>query len=112
MAEHAARLIESEQEVTLTETALNETVYVVRSVYGVGREEWVDALVALLQRRNILFHSIDKATVIAALLLCRPSGRVSLGDALIWAAARSLSPSAVYTFDRRFPSEGVELRRP
>jgi predicted nucleic acid-binding protein len=112
MAERAAWLIESEKELTLTETAVNETVHVVRSVYGVGREEWVDALVALLQRRNILFHSIDKATVIAALLLCRPSGRVSLGDALIWAAARCVPPSTVYSFDRRFPSEGIELLRP
>jgi predicted nucleic-acid-binding protein len=112
MAEQATRLIESAAELRVTETALNETAHVLRRVYGMTREEVVDLLVALLQRKNITFHLLDKAIVIAALLLCRPSGRVSLGDALIWAAARSAAPSAVYTFDRRFPSEGIELRWP
>jgi predicted nucleic-acid-binding protein len=112
MAEQATRLIETEAELHVTETALNETAYVLRRVYGMAREEVVDLLVAFLQRTNITVHAMDKAVVIAALLLCRPSGRVSLGDALIWAAARNVPPSSVYTFDRRFPSEGIELRRP
>jgi predicted nucleic acid-binding protein len=112
MAVRAAQLIEGDAELCLTETALNETVYAVRRLYGVGREETVDGLVALLQRSNITFHSLDKAIVIAALLLCRPSGRVSFGDALIWAVARVHSPSTVYSFDQRFPSEGIEVLRP
>jgi len=112
MAEQATRLIESTAALCVTETALNETAHVLRRVYGMQREEVVDLLVALLQRQNITFHLLDKAVVIAALLLCRPSGRVSLGDALIWAAARSVPPSRVYSFDRRFPSEGIELLIP
>ena len=112
MAEQATRLIEAKAELHVTETALNETAYVLRRVYGLAREEVVDLLVALLQRSNITFHLLDKAVVIAALLLCRPSGRVSFGDALIWAVARVHSPSTVYSFDQRFPSEGIELLRP
>jgi predicted nucleic acid-binding protein len=112
MAERAARLIEGDTELCLTETALNETAHVVRRVYRVGREEAIDAFIALLQRSNITFHSLDKTIVIAALLLCRPSGRVSFGDALIWAVARSLPPSTVYSFDQRFPTEGIEVLRP
>ncbi len=112
MADRATQLVESAGDLCLTETALNETAHVLRTVYGLSREEVVDLLVALLQRSNIVFHSLDKATVIAALLLCRPSGRVSLGDALIWAAARSFVPSAVYSFDRRFPRDGIEVRQP
>jgi predicted nucleic acid-binding protein len=61
---------------------------------------------------NLHFHALDKALVITALLLCRPSGRVSFGDALIWAAARAHPSSAVYSFDERFPPEGIDLRRP
>jgi predicted nucleic acid-binding protein len=112
MAEQAERLIESEAELRITETALAETAYVMRRVYGLAREEIVDLLIAFLQRSNILVHGLDKQTTIAALLLCRPSGRVSVGDALIWAAARSAGPSVVYSFDRRFPAEGIELRQP
>lgn len=112
MADRATQLIESGGALCVTETALNETAHVLRTVYGVSREEVVGLLIALLQRSNITFHSLDKPTVIAALLLCRPSGRVSLGDALIWAAARSFAPSAVYSFDRRFPRDGIEVLRP
>lgn len=43
--------------------------------------------------------------------MCRPSGRVSFGDAMVWAAARSAGVEVVYTFDRRFPSVGIEVRR-
>jgi predicted nucleic-acid-binding protein len=112
LALRAREVIESEAELSVTETALNETAHALRHFYGLTREETVDLLTALLQRRNIAFHGLDKAIVIAALLLCRPSGRVSFGDALIWAVARSLPPSSVYSFDRRFPAEGIELRQP
>jgi predicted nucleic acid-binding protein len=112
MAQRAAQLIESEAELIVTETALNETAHVLRRVYGLRREEAVDVLLALLQRSNIDFQPLDKALVIAALLLCRPSGRVSFGDALIWAAARARFPSSVYSFDQRFPVEGIEVLRP
>src|SRR5438876_220360 len=90
MASRAQQLIESPAELTLTETALNETSFVLRKVYGLTREETVDLLIGLLQRSNITFHGLHKSVVIAALLLCRPSGRVSLADAMIWAVARSV----------------------
>ena len=43
--------------------------------------------------------------------MCRPSGRVSIADAMIWAAARTDRASAIYTFDRRFPGDGIEIRQ-
>jgi predicted nucleic acid-binding protein len=112
MAERARQLIDSDLELRLTETVLLETAHVLRSVYGLTRTEIVDLLIAYIQRRNTSLHTLDKATAITALLLCRPSGRVSLGDALIWAAARLAAPSTVYSFDDKFPSDGVEIRRP
>ena len=39
-------------------------------------------------------------------MLCRPSGRVSFADALVWAAARSQTDASVYSLDERFPDEG------
>jgi predicted nucleic-acid-binding protein len=110
MAERAQRLIESDTELNVTETALIETSYVLLRTYGLARAEIVDLLIDLLQRRNIAVHQMDKRMVITALLLCRPSGRVSFGDALIWAAARGAGAATVYSFDRRFPADGLELR--
>lgn len=112
MALRAAQLIDSDDPLVITETALNETAYVLRRVYGLTREETVDVLIEVLHRSNIHFQPLDKLLVIDALRMCRPSGRVSFGDALIWAAAHAAPPSAVFSFDRRFPAEGIELRQP
>ena len=42
--------------------------------------------------------------------VCRPSGRVSFADALIWAAAHMTPGKVVYSLDERFPADGVEVR--
>jgi predicted nucleic acid-binding protein len=71
----------------------------------------VDHLLTFLQKQNILPFALDKDLVLQALLLCRPSGRVSFADALVWAAARSSDSKLVYSLDERFPEDGVEVRR-
>ncbi len=54
----------------------------------------------------------EKALVTGALLLCRPSGRVNYADALTNADARAYRVGKLYTFEERFPSEGLALERP
>ena len=54
-------------------------------------------------------HAVSSAC--AKLLLCRPSSKVTVPDALLWAAARDAGQGVVYTFDRRFHAEGIEVRR-
>jgi hypothetical protein len=80
--------------------------------YGVPREEVVDSLVGLLRKRNIEAIDAEKALVAGALLLCRPSGRVNYADALTNADARAHRVGKLYTFEERFPSEGLALERP
>jgi hypothetical protein len=67
-------------------------------------------------RRNIATRDAEKAYVITGLGFCRPSGRVSFGDALIWAAARTDAPSGgrtrVHSFDERFPPQDIDHRIP
>src|SRR6266571_2144417 len=92
MAQRAARLIESDGDLYVTGTILAETAHVLRRLYGVAREDVADLLIRLLRRRNILVHGLEKETVIAAILLTRPSNRISVPDALIWAAARCSPP--------------------
>ena len=53
----------------------------------------------------------SKETLLQALLLCRPSGRISFADALVWAAAIETEDKIVYSLDARFPHDGIEIRR-
>lgn len=111
LAEQAAGIIDEVDGLLVTDVVLTETAYVLTSVYQVPREVVVDHLIAFLQKENIAPFVLDKSLVLHALLLCRPSGRVSFADAMVWAAARSASNKVVYSLDERFPGDGLELRR-
>jgi hypothetical protein len=69
-------------------------------------------MIELLNRENIEVHEVSNEVAIQALLLCRPSGRINFGDAMLWAVARDATPARVWTFDGGFPSEDIEVRRP
>ena len=107
----SVRLIEGREDLLLSSVVIAETAHVLMSYYNVPREEVVDLLYSLIRRSNIDTLNLPKGLVISALLLCRPSGRVSFPDALIWAEA-SAAGHAVYTFDRRFPATGVTVLTP
>lgn len=109
-AKIAVQIIEESPTLNLTDVAIAETAFVLSKFYRYPRDVIVDALVELVRRRNIVPLNLDKGTVIDALLLCRPSGRVSFADAMIWAAARRVEAGVVYSFDQRFPSDGITLR--
>ncbi|MBI2941736.1 MAG: PIN domain-containing protein [Chloroflexi bacterium] len=111
LADQAARILDGESDLLVTDVVLAETAYVLTSVYRVPRQVVVDHLIGFIQKENITVSGLDKATVIQALLLCRPSGRVSFADALVWSAARSAGVRTIYSFDERFPSDEVEVRR-
>ena len=111
LADVAARVIDGEDDLLVTDVVLVETAYVLASVYDVPREIVVDHLIAFLRKANIDTFRIEKDLVFEALLMCRPSGRVSFADALLWAAARSEPGAAVYSLDERFPGDGVTVLR-
>ncbi len=110
LAEQAAQILDAEEGLLITDVVLAETAYVLTSVYRIPRRVVVDHLIAFLQKENIAPFALDKSLVLQALLLCKPSGRVSFADALVWAAARSAGSKVVYSFDARFPHDGLELR--
>lgn len=111
LATVSAGVIDGEEELLVTDVVLAETAYVLTSVYRVPRDLVVDHLIALLRKANIDTFRLDKDVVLEALLLCRPSGRVSFADALVWAAARSEAGTRVYSFDERFPDDGITVLR-
>ncbi len=110
-SEAAARVLERDAPILIAPLILVETAYVLRSVYGVAREDVAAALVDLVQRVNVQVLGVETSLVVQALGLCRASGRVSFADALLWAQARDLD-QPVWTFDKNFPMEGVRIRRP
>ena len=107
----STRVVESEDHLQVSDVAIAEVAHVLMSTYRVPRERVVDQIVAFLRRDNVGTLNIPKEVVLAALAKSRPSGRVSIPDALIWAAARS-EDLPVYTFDRRFPTEEVTVLSP
>ena len=110
LANRAASVIDAEADLQLTDVVLAEAAYVLSSVYRVPRETVVDHLITFLQKENIEVFGLDKSVVLQALLLCRPSGRVSYADALVWAAAQSTEDKIVYSLDERFPDHGIDVR--
>ena len=111
LAEVAAQVIDTEEVLSVSDVVFVETAYVLTSVYKISREVVVDHLILLLQKQNIQPFALDKNIVLQALLLCKPSGRVSFADALVWAAAYSTEEKVVYSLDERFPADGIEVRR-
>ena len=94
----------------VTSVVIAEVTHVLRTMYKADRTVALDQLMALIQRKNIDMLDAEKDVVLSALLLCRPSNRVSVADALVWAAAQSYEQRTVYTFDRRFHADGLTLR--
>lgn len=111
MADRARRLLASGETLTITDTILVETGFVLTRTYGIARQPAVDAMIGLLRNRHIATAPMGKELAIQALRLCRDSGRVSFADAMLWASARFFE-QRVHTFDRRFPEEGVEVVEP
>lgn len=111
MAERAAQILDKSSDLVLTDGIIAEVAYVLLRQYGIPRSAIVDDLIALIHKPNIGVWRLDKDTVFRALLLCRPSGRISFSDAMLWASARSAGATVVYSFDERFPSDGIAVRQ-
>jgi predicted nucleic acid-binding protein len=109
MAAQAAAVIDSTEPLVLCELALAESAYVLSSVYRVSRAEIVDALMDLVQRSNIHLANLTKPRALAGLSLCRDSKRCSFTDALLWGQARDSGAERIYSFDGKFPDEGIEI---
>ena len=110
LSKRAAEIIDAEDEIVITEVVIVETAYVLTRLYEVERQKAVDALIAFIQLPQLSVDGMKKSLVYEALLLCRPSHRVSFADAFIRAAARRRKETVIYSFDKRFPGDGMEIR--
>lgn len=110
LARRSMEIIDQLDNLQIGGVALAEAAFVLTRVYGVPREYVVDSLMGILGKANVSTFGLDKDIALQALLMCRRSGRVSFADALIWAEARSAGSEIVYSFDERFPSDGLDVR--
>lgn len=83
LVERARDILDGHPDMHITEGTILEVAFVLTRVYQVPRATVVDNLIALIQKANIRVHQLNKQTVVEALLLCRPPGRVSFGDGML-----------------------------
>jgi predicted nucleic acid-binding protein len=110
LAQLARGIVDQVDVLTVTDVVLTEAYDVLTRVYKIPRQAVIDSLVRLMLNQRISVFGLDKDIVIRGLLMCHGSGRVSISDTMIWAAARSAGASTVFTFDQRFPTQGINLR--
>lgn len=111
-ARRVSELLDASSALLVSPLVLAEVGYVLTRVYGRDRAQVVAALTDLLRRRNVQCYLVSTELALEALELCRPSGRVSFADALLWAEARSSGATRIWSFDRRFPGEGILVQEP
>jgi len=112
LSPRAAALIDSDHQLRISLLMLAEAAQVLRSFYRRAPDQIADALIRLLERSNIRVHEVDTDHAIQALQLTRPSRRISVPHALLWAIAQAATPALVWSFDRKFPREGIDLVEP
>lgn len=91
----AARLIDSDRLLRISILTLAEVAHVLRSFYRRTPDQIADGLIQLLERENIATHEIDTDLAIEAIDMTRPSRRISVPDALLWATAQPAAPARV-----------------
>jgi predicted nucleic acid-binding protein len=112
LSPRAARLIDSDRLLRISLLTLAEVAHVLRLIYKRTAAQIAGALTQLLDRENISTHEVDTDLAIEALELTQPSRRVSVPDPMLWALAYSAPPARIWSFDRHFPTSGIDLREP
>ncbi|MBI4333487.1 MAG: PIN domain-containing protein [Chloroflexi bacterium] len=112
LTDQAARIVDGVEDLVITPEVIAETAYTLISFYKIPRDAAMERIIKLVEKENVSVFGInDTGLVIQALLLCRPSGRISVADAMVWASARSAGARVIYSFDKRFLSDGLEVRQ-
>jgi len=97
----AKRLIEGavkrDDQLSVSDIVMCETVGVLSSAYGFTRAEIVDALAGLVRARNLVFTSTDR---LARALDAYRHGKGDFADYLIRELSRAAGADTVATFDR------------
>lgn len=100
----AAAVIETDDPRAIFIVSILEAAHVLRTGYGYERRNIAEALIGLIERRNIVVPEVLKDHVIRWLDEWRDGKADSIGDALIAASMSDQAAEAIVTFDRGFPA--------
>ena len=104
----AEACIQDHAPVWVSMVVLVETLWVLESVYGCGKPQLVEALIRLIDNKELSLEA--PASVRSAVLLFRANGKVNFEDCLILEHARSAGHLPLATFDKALGKlEGAEL---
>ncbi len=111
-ARKAAALVDGPEEIGLSPVALAECAHVLRTQYGVGREDILESLIALVQRENVRVLGLRTDVLLGVLVRARQLPGRPIPDALIVAASLAADALPLATFDRDQGRYGVVTREP
>jgi predicted nucleic acid-binding protein len=106
-ARAAARLIDSDREIGVSPVALAECAHVLRTQYGVPREDIIETLISLVQRQNVNVLGMRTEAIVDALVRARSLPGRPIPDALIVAASVAAGALPLLTFDRQQRRYGI-----
>lgn len=111
-AQHAAALMDGPNEIGISPVALAECAHVLRTQYGVGREDIVEALIGLIQRANVRVIGLRTDVLLGVLVRARSMPGRPIPDALIVATSLAVDALPLHTFDRDQARYGIATREP
>ncbi len=111
-ARKAAALVDGPEEIGLSPVALAECAHVLRTQYGVEREDILESLIALVQRENVRVLGLRTDVLLGVLVRARQLPGRPIPDALIVAASLAADALPLATFDRDQGRYGVVTREP
>lgn len=111
-AARAASLIDSDAEIGVSVIVLAEAAHVLRSNYGIDRDDIAAGLIDLISKANVAPLEVSTADALEALVRARAYRSSPITDALIAATARSHGALPVYTFDKKFGRLGAAVATP
>ena len=106
----AAALIDGEDTIVVSSTAILELVHVMRTQFHAANPLLADTLVAFLARENVELADADRASAIAAIRWSTRASARRIADALLAAAAERAGCAWIATFDESMASPSVPVR--
>jgi predicted nucleic acid-binding protein len=111
-ARRAAAVIDGPEDVGVSLVSIVETAHVLRTEYGVARQDIADALLDLVRRENVHVLGMEHADLVDALVRARAMPGRPIPDALIAVGARAAGALPLVTFDRQMARYGIPTQEP
>jgi len=111
-ARRAAALVDGEEEIGVSPVAIAECAHVLRTQYGVARDDILDSLIGLVQRENVRVLGLRTDVLVGVLVRARGMPGRSIPDAMIVATSLAADALPLVTFDRDQGRYGIATREP